>query len=163
MLSLTLRIVGSTWMTVPLASPSTPGPRTSPLFKPPLTANRSRRRWTVSINHTKTVVMHFCPSLAAVPPSPAIRRLRPLGTPAAELKGVYTSFILPKLIHASPAWSSSLSLTQHHQLEKVKKSALRIILGLAYSDYKSALFTLNLPRLSVRHEEALKMFVKGKH
>ena len=88
-------------------------------------------------------------------------RLKSLGTPADELKGVYTSFILPKLMYASPAWSSPLNLTQHHQLEKVKKRALRIILGPAYCDYKGALITLNLQRLSVRHWEALMKFGEG--
>ena len=90
-----------------------------------------------------------------------LRRLKSLGTRAAELKDVYTSFLLPKLMYASPAWSSCLNLTQHHQLEKIQKRALGIVLGLAYSDYESALNTQNLARLSVKHEEALMKFGEG--
>ena len=45
-----------------------------------------------------------------------LRRLRSLGTPANELKGVYTSFILPKLVSASPVlnlFSSNVALRDH--------------------------------------------------
>ncbi|XP_050713416.1 uncharacterized protein LOC126996704 [Eriocheir sinensis] len=58
-----------------------------------------------------------------------LRRLRTLGAPAAELCSIYSSFILPKLMYASPAWSSSLTLTQQQQLERVQKRAFRVILG----------------------------------
>ena len=124
----------------------------------------------MTINHTKTVVMHFCTSKTTVPAPQLLigthplqvvqstkllgvtvndqltwkehvsnivraasyriymlRRLRSLGTPADELKGVYTSFILPKFMYASPAWSPSLNLTQQQQLERVQKRACRVI------------------------------------
>ena len=64
-------------------------------------------------------------------------------------------------MYASPAWSPSLNITQHHQLEKIQKRALRLIIGSAYTDYESAHNTLNLPRLSVKHEEALMKFGEG--
>ncbi|XP_050721171.1 uncharacterized protein LOC127001045 [Eriocheir sinensis] len=38
-----------------------------------------------------------------------LRRLKKLGTPARELASVYSTFILPRLTYASPAWSSSLN------------------------------------------------------
>ncbi|MPD04445.1 hypothetical protein E2C01_100136 [Portunus trituberculatus] len=41
-----------------------------------------------------------------------LRRLKSLGTPADEVKGIYITFILPKLMYASPVWSSSLTFTQ---------------------------------------------------
>ena len=158
--------------------------------------------WTeensMTINHSKTVVMHVCTSSAAIPPPQLsvgphplqvvrstkllgvivddqltwkqhvtttvrsaayklylLRRLRSLGTPTHELRGVYLTFILPKLMYASPAWSSSLTSTQQQQLESVQKRACRIILGPAYTTYDDALSTLSLPRLSARHREAL--------
>ena len=179
----------------------------SPDFSPLQATSDSLQTWMevnrVSINHTKTVVMHFCTSSLAVPPPQLsvdshpnqvvlstrllgitlddqlnwkqhvtntissafykiymLRKLKSLGTLADELKGVYISFILPKLMYVSPAWSSSLNLTQY-QLEKVKKWAISIILGLTYSDYESALITLNLQRLSVRHEKALMKIGEG--
>ena len=162
-------------------------------------------RWTeankVSINHNKTVVMHFCTSTQAVAqpqlslgPHPLqvvqstkllgvtvdeqltwkehvgnitrtasfklymLRRLRSLGTPASELQGVYTTFILPTLMYASPVWSSSLTLTLRQKLERVQKRACRIILGGDYISYDRALNTLGLPKLSDRHSGALKKF-----
>jgi len=87
-----------------------------------------------------------------------LRRLKSLGTPAKELKGVYTSFILPKLMYASPAWSSSLNLTQQQSLERVKKRAWKVILGPAYEDYDKPLTTLLLHRLTTRRLEALTKF-----
>lgn len=90
-----------------------------------------------------------------------LRRLRSLGTPTEELRGVYLTFILPKLMYASPAWSSSLTLTQQQQLERVQKRAFRVIMGPAYRDYEHALSHLSLPRLSARHREALVKFGEG--
>ncbi|MPC66826.1 hypothetical protein E2C01_060980 [Portunus trituberculatus] len=84
-----------------------------------------------------------------------LHRLRSLGAPADALRGVYLTFILPKLMYASPAWSSSLNLTQRQQLERVQKRAFRIILEPAYGD---ALTCLSLPRLATRHQEALEKF-----
>ena len=85
-----------------------------------------------------------------------LQRLRSLKRPAAELKGIYMSLILPKLM----VWSLSLNLTQH-QLEKVQKRACKVILSHAFGDYASVLSTLCLPRLSVTHEEALRKFGEG--
>ncbi|MPC98227.1 hypothetical protein E2C01_093586 [Portunus trituberculatus] len=43
--------------------------------------------------------------------------------------GMYLSFILPKLMYISPAWSSSLSSTQQQELKNVQKRVCRVILG----------------------------------
>ncbi|XP_076069730.1 uncharacterized protein LOC143041607 [Oratosquilla oratoria] len=87
-----------------------------------------------------------------------LSRLKSLGTPTSELQEVYKTFILPNLIYASPAWSSSLTLTQRQKLERVQKRACRIILGVEYSGYDHALTTLTLSRVSQRHGEAPKKF-----
>ena len=87
-----------------------------------------------------------------------LRRLRSLGTPGKELCTIYTTFILPTLMYACPVWSSSLTLTQKQKLERVQKRACRIILGSTYEGYDHALSTLNLPKLSDRHQEALRKF-----
>ena len=87
-----------------------------------------------------------------------LRRLRSLGTPAAELASVYTHFILPKLTYASPAWSSSLTATQRHQLERVQKRACRLILGNQFTNYQAALHTLHLTTLQERHTHLLQKF-----
>ncbi|XP_076055337.1 uncharacterized protein LOC143033740 [Oratosquilla oratoria] len=87
-----------------------------------------------------------------------LSRIKSLGTPTSELQEVYKTFILPTLMYASPAWSSSLTLTQRQKLERVQKRAYRIILGVEYSGYDHALTTLTLSRVSQRHGEALKKF-----
>ncbi|MPC84394.1 hypothetical protein E2C01_079132 [Portunus trituberculatus] len=58
-----------------------------------------------------------------------LHRLKSFGTPADELKGVHLTFILPSLMYASPAWSSSPTSTQQQQPENVQKRTCRIILG----------------------------------
>ncbi|MPC61521.1 hypothetical protein E2C01_055594 [Portunus trituberculatus] len=60
----------------------------------------------------------------------------------------YPTFILPKLMYVSPAWSSSLSCTQQQQLGSVQKRACKVILDLAYTNYEDTLTTLSLPKLS---------------
>ena len=87
-----------------------------------------------------------------------LRRLKSLGVPPAELKEVYTTFILPKLTYASPAWASSLTYTQSTLLEKVQKRACRIIMGPQYSTYQEALTTLKLTTLAEHHKQAAQKF-----
>ncbi|XP_063862727.1 uncharacterized protein LOC135102029 [Scylla paramamosain] len=158
----------------------------------------------MTINHSKTVIMHFCTSSVPVPPPQLtvgphplkvvrcakllgvtvddqltwkqhvastvrsatyrlymLRRLRSLGTPTDELSGVYLTFILPKLMYASPAWSSSLTHIQQVKLESVQKRGCRVILGPAYTTYEETLTTLSLSRISTRHREALEKFGRG--
>ncbi|MPC78037.1 hypothetical protein E2C01_072510 [Portunus trituberculatus] len=62
-----------------------------------------------------------------------LRRLKSLGIPADELEGVYLTLVLPRLMYASLAWSSSLTSHQQQQLEDVQKRACMIILSPAYT------------------------------
>ena len=88
-------------------------------------------------------------------------RLRSLETPSDKLKAVYTSFILPKLVYASPTWSSSLNMTQLKQFERVQKRACKVILGPAYVDYNNAVVKFNLPRLTTTYKQALTKLSAG--
>ena len=87
-----------------------------------------------------------------------LRRMKSLGTPPKELTIIYTSFILPVLLYASPAWSSSLNVTQQQQIEKVQKRAFRTILGPSYTSYNEALNTLGLPTIFERLREKKAVF-----
>ena len=87
-----------------------------------------------------------------------VRRLKTLGAPAEDLLTIYTAFILPKLLYASPAWSSSLTVTQRRQLERIQKRATRLILGPGYSGYQDALTTLGLSTIEAKHQQALRTF-----
>ena len=73
-----------------------------------------------------------------------LRRLRSMGTPAAELKGVYTSFILHRFIHGPPA--PTLALLSEPCLHN------KVILSPACIDYNNAVSTLTLSRLSPSHQ-----------
>ncbi len=97
-----------------------------------------------------------------------LRRMRSLGAPQQQLRDIYSTFILPKLTYASPAWSSSLNITQSVRLERVQKRACRIILGSVYTSYDEALITLDLTSLSERfHRDltqfGLKLMTNGRH
>ena len=87
-----------------------------------------------------------------------LRRLKSFGLPSKELINIYKTFILPKLTYASPAWSSSLNLTQKKMLEKVQKRALKISLGTSYTTYEHALTAANLTKLEVYHNLMLREF-----
>ncbi|MPC73039.1 hypothetical protein E2C01_067355 [Portunus trituberculatus] len=78
-------------------------------------------------------------------------KLKSLGMLADKLNGMHLIFILPKLMYASPAWSSSLSSTQQQQLDNMQKEASRVILSPAYTNYNDALTILSLLKLSARH------------
>ena len=193
------------WKYVDDCTVGVPVDNTSPDYTPLQDTLDRLHRWTqqnsVTINHNKTVVMHFHTSATDLPP-PLItvgdqplqvvqstrllgitvdekltwkehvnntvraasyrlymlRRLRSLGAPAEDLKTIYTAFILPKLMYASPAWSSSLGITQQRQLERVQKRACRTILGAAYTTYEDALTTLSLSSITERHHEVLRSF-----
>lgn len=64
-------------------------------------------------------------------------------------------------MYTSRVWSSSLTLTQRQQLERVQKRAFRIILGPAYHIYDNALTNLSLSTLSGRQKDALRKFGDG--
>ncbi|MPC83802.1 hypothetical protein E2C01_078519 [Portunus trituberculatus] len=87
--------------------------------------------------------------------------LKSLGTSADNLRGVYLTFILPRLMYASRACSYSFSSTQQQQLENVQKRTCRVIHGSAYTNYNDALTTLSLPKLSARRREDLEKLERG--
>ena len=134
-----------------------PLPQQSPLPSFPLASSQLGYFPLPSVTNSTGSSMSPIPSDHLSIKSTCYEGLGPCAAEAAELKGVYTSFILPKLMYASPAWSSSLDPTQPHQLDKVKRGDFVP----AYCDYESALSTLSLPRLFVRHEEALKKLGEG--
>ena len=55
-----------------------------------------------------------------------------------------------QLEQSSVVWHSSLTEQQKNDLERVQKSALKIILGPKYESYKKALETLDLEPLDQR-------------
>ena len=78
----------------------------------------------------------------------------------SDLKKIYIQQIRSKLEQSAVVWHSSLSQKCKDQLERVQKSALRIILGDQYINYKNALKVLNLQSLEERREFLCLKFAK---
>ena len=76
-----------------------------------------------------------------------LRRLKALGATNEDLKEVYIKQIRCILEYAAPVWHSSGTKEESIQIERVQKSALRIILCGNYQSYKNALEHMQIERL----------------
>ena len=77
------------------------------------------------------------------------------------LKQVYYSRIRCKLEQSAAVWSSSLTQKNSDDLERVQKSAVRLIYGKPYESYSGALKELGIMRLSERREIICLKFAKN--
>ena len=64
-----------------------------------------------------------------------------------ELKNIYVVFIQSILEQSCVVWHSSLTFEDSNNLERVQKSAIKIILNEQYEDYDKGLEILNLQSL----------------
>ena len=76
------------------------------------------------------------------------------------LKQIYYSRIRCKLEQSAAVWSSSLTRKNSDDLERVQKSAVRIIFGKPYESYSQTLKELGIMRLSARREIICLKFAK---
>ena len=76
------------------------------------------------------------------------------------LKQIYYSRIRCKLEQSAAVWSSSLTQRNIKDLERVQKSAVRIILGKSYESYTETLKELKMKRLSERRDLICLKFAK---
>ena len=79
----------------------------------------------------------------------------------SDLKLIYMSFIRSKLETSAVVWHSSLSDKNRRDLERVQKSALKIILKDHYTTYEEALKILNMDTLDKRREWLCRKFAKN--
>ena len=77
------------------------------------------------------------------------------------LKQIYYSRIRCKLEQSAAVWSSSLTKKNSDDLERVQKSAVRIINGKNYESYSRTLKDLDIMRLSERREIICLKFAKN--
>ena len=82
-----------------------------------------------------------------------LRSLKRFGFNKSELVTVYKGYIRTLLKYSDVIWHSSLTSNHTHQLERVQKRALRIILGTDYFSYANALDVCDVDRLSARREQ----------
>ena len=81
-----------------------------------------------------------------------LRRVASFGTPSKDLRELYFIFVRSILEQSATVWHSSLTQENANDLERVQKSALRIILGERYKSYKEGLAQLEIETLAERRE-----------
>ena len=82
-----------------------------------------------------------------------LRRVASFGTPAEDLKTVYILFVRSLLEQSATVWHSGLSQENIQDLERVQKTAIKIILQEQYQGYKQGLAQLDLQTLESRREK----------
>ena len=78
----------------------------------------------------------------------------------SKIKIIYKMFIRSIMENSAVVWHSSLSENNRNDLERVQKSAVKIILDEKELDYDEALSKLNLDRLDKRREKFCLSFAK---
>ena len=79
-----------------------------------------------------------------------IRRLKRLGASTKDLVQVYTMQVRCIMELGVPAWQGGITQGEKVDLERVQKTACKIILGSSYLSYSHALETLELEDLEQR-------------
>ena len=90
-----------------------------------------------------------------------LRRVASFGVKIEDLKNIYILFVRSQLEQSCVVWHSSLTEQQKSDLERVQKSALRIILCPKYENHKKALDVLNMDTLEDRREYLSLKFAKN--
>ena len=89
-----------------------------------------------------------------------LRKVASFGPSNDELKDIYILFIRSHLEHSAAVWHSSLTENNRNVLERLKKTALKIILGNKYISYEQALQKLDLEHLDDRRKSLCLNFAK---
>ena len=82
-----------------------------------------------------------------------LRKVAGFGASVDDLKIIYILFIRSLLEQSATVWHSRLTEENSNDLERVQKSAMKIILQEKFIGYKNALNKLDLPTLSDRREQ----------
>lgn len=77
-----------------------------------------------------------------------------------DLRTIYLTFIRSILEQSAAVWHSSLTKKNRRDLERVQKSAVRVIMGEKYQNYMHGLKTLKLETLDKRRERLCLSFAK---
>ena len=81
-----------------------------------------------------------------------LRRVASFGASVDDLKNIYVLFIRSQLEQSAVVWHSSLTDMNKNDLERIQKSAFKIILGDKYRSYRKSLQELELDTLEQRRE-----------
>ena len=89
-----------------------------------------------------------------------LRKVSSFSPGIEDLKTIYIMYVRSILEHSATLWHSSLSKENRDDLERVQKTASRIILGERFRTYKQALQLLDLQTLDQRREQLCLTFAK---
>ena len=89
-----------------------------------------------------------------------LHKLYEFNLPHEELVNIYILFIRSMVKYACVVWHSSITEEENLSIERIQKTALRIILKEQYSDYNSALRITGLARLNDRRKLLCLSFAK---
>ena len=89
-----------------------------------------------------------------------LRRVANFGAPTKDLIEIYILFIRSILEQSATVWHSGLTSENRSDLERVQKSAVKIIMKSNYNGYKKALAYLGLASLEDRRKELCLNFAK---
>ena len=87
-----------------------------------------------------------------------LTKIAEFNPPKSDLKTIYILFIRSLLEQSAVVWHSSLTKENSDDLERVQKSAVKVILNNQYKDYESALERLEIQKLKDRRELLCKNF-----
>ena len=90
-----------------------------------------------------------------------LHKLVDFGVPREDLVNIYVLYIRSILEQSCQVWHSSLTLDNFHDLERVQKSALKIILQDEYESYSNALTITGLSTLFQRRSNLCLKFAKS--
>ena len=82
-----------------------------------------------------------------------LRRVASFGAPVKDLKEIYILFVRSLLEQSATVWHSSITEENANDLERVQKSALKIILQDNYKSYRNALNLLDMETLVERRDQ----------
>ena len=89
-----------------------------------------------------------------------LRRISSFGVPTKDLIDVYFLFVRSILEQSATVWHSGLTSENSNDIERVQKSALKIILKDKYKGYKNALAKLGLETLQNRRKQLCLNFAR---
>ena len=89
-----------------------------------------------------------------------LRKVSSFSPGIEDLKTIYIMYVRSILEHSAPVWHSSLTKENKDDLERVQKTALKVILGGKFKTYKNALDLLDMQTLDERREQLCLNFAK---
>ena len=89
-----------------------------------------------------------------------LRKVASFGTSIDEKKNIYILYIRSILEQSCVVWHSSLTAEDSNSLERIQKSAVKIILGKQYKNYEEALEKIDLEPLNERRNVLCLKFAK---